>query len=171
MKVYDPDFLESGFFVKIRVLMIPRLHLDVSDSLYPSSTSNLNMVALLLARPRGAMGRALSRALHPAEPREVPRGPGWSPFLVFVPQFTLAHCVTEPQCICSLTHRALYERVLFSPSSLLPHFLRPSSHHRECAYAWEDRWGRVSKKAGQLPPSRRHSGSPSWLDVRAQGRE
>lgn len=126
------------------------------------------MMALLLARPRGAMGRALSRALHPTKPQGVPRGPGWSPLSSL--------CATVYPCpLCHrvpvhlLTHSPC-SPFSFSPSSLLPHFLRPSSHHRACAYAWEDRWGRASKKASQRPPSRRHSGSPAWLDVGAGGR-
>ena len=125
-------------------------------------------MALLLARPRGAMGRALSRALHPTKPRGVPRGPGWSPLSsLCAAVYPCPLCHRVP--VHLLTHSPC-SPFSFSPSSLLPYFLRPSSHHRACAYAWEDRWGRASKKASQRPPSRRHSGSPAWLDVGAGGR-
>lgn len=92
----------------------------------PSSTSNLNMMALLLARPRGAMGRALSRALHPTKPRGVPRGPGWSPLsslCATVYPCSLCHWVPNAHL---LTHSpCTLHSAASPPSSLLPHFSGP----------------------------------------------
>lgn len=58
LNVNDPAFLEFGFFVKIRLLMILGPDLDVTDSLHFLFSFQLHMVALLLASSGGVVGRA-----------------------------------------------------------------------------------------------------------------